>query len=87
MLIAFVALFILAPQYLIWGLAMLFAVFIFIEAGFRRQLPRLVSSVTIALATIAAFVIVFEFFWQIVVALVVAAGAYLMWENLRELWA
>ncbi|MFW5940633.1 MAG: hypothetical protein ACOCXI_02450 [Chloroflexota bacterium] len=87
LLIAFVVLFLLAPQFLGWGLVALISVFIFIEAGFRRQLPRFVNSVSIGLATVASLVLLYEFFWSIVVIIVVAAGAYLMWENLRELWS
>jgi hypothetical protein len=86
MLIAFVSLFLTAPRYLAIGLVMLLSIFIFVEAGFRRQLPRLVSTLTIILAFVATAVLLYEFFWQIVVGLVVLAGAYLMWENLRELW-
>jgi hypothetical protein len=56
-----------------------------VEAGFRRQLARVVDSLTIALAIVAALVLLWEWFWQIVVAAVLLAGAYIMWENLREL--
>lgn len=87
LLLAFVSLALFAPQFLIWGLVALLAVFFFIEASFRRQLPRLVSSFTIALAVVAALVLLYEFFWSVVVGAVLITGAYLMWENLRELWA
>ena len=92
-LIAFVVLFLLARQglldtdFLFFGLAILISVFVFVEASFRRQLPRLVSSVTIGLTVVATLVVVYEFFWEIIVLGVVTAGAYLMWENLRELWS
>lgn len=87
LLLAFVALALFAPQFLAWGLVVLLAVFFFIEAGFRRQLPRLVTSFTVALAVISALVLLYEFFWSVVVGMVLITGAYLMWENLRELWA
>ena len=86
-LLTFVILFLFAPQFLIWGLVMLVSVFVFVEASFRRQLPRLVTSVTILLAVIASLVLLYQFFWETIVALVVTAGAYLMWGNLRELWS
>jgi len=92
-LIAFVVLFLLARQglldtdFLFFGLAILISVFVFVEASFRRQLPRLVSSVTVGLTVVATLVVLYEFFWEIVVLGVVTAGAYLMWENLRELWS
>ena len=61
------------------------SVIIFIEASFRRQLARLVDSVTIALSIVAALVLLFQFFWAIVVLAVILAGGYIMWENLHEL--
>ncbi len=86
LLLAFVSLALFAPQYLVWSLVALLSVFFFVEASFRRQLPRLVSSVTVALAVAAALVLLYEFFWTVVVVAVLTTGAYLMWENLRELW-
>jgi len=35
----------------------------------------------------ATLVLLFEFFWEIVVMAVLVAGGYMLWENLRELWA
>lgn len=86
MLISFVVLFLVARQYLIFGLVSLLSLLIFIEAGFRRRLSQLVTSVTIGLAIVASFVLLFEFFWEVVVIGVLVAGSYIMWENLRELW-
>lgn len=85
MIIGFVGLVLFARQYLIFGLIALLAVIIFVEAGFRRQLARLVDSLTIALAVVAALVLVAQWFWEITVVAVLVAGAYIMWENLREL--
>jgi hypothetical protein len=85
MMVGFVALVVFAPHYLIYGLTALVSVLIFVEAGFRRQLPQLVTSVTNALAFVAALVLLFEFFWEIVIVAVLVAGGYIMWENLREL--
>ena len=87
LLLAFVALALFAPQFLVWGLVALLSAFFFIEASFRRQLPRLVTSFTVALAVVATLVLLYEFFWSVVVGVVLTIGAYLMWENLRELWA
>lgn len=86
-LVAFVVLFLFAPQYRWLGLGLLAGLFIFAEASFRRQLPRLISAVTIVLAVVAAGVLLVEFFWSLVVSVVLVAGAYVMWENLRELWS
>ena len=38
-----------------------------------------------ALAVVAALILLFEFFWEAVIIAVLVAGAYIMWENLREL--
>ena len=34
---------------------------------------------------VAALVVFYEFFWPIVVLAVLAMGAYVLWDNLREL--
>jgi hypothetical protein len=85
LMVGFVALALFARQYLVFGLVTMLAAIIFVEASFRRQLARLVDSLAVALAIVAALVLLFEFFWQIAVLLVLAAGAYIMIENLREL--
>jgi hypothetical protein len=86
MMLVFVGLVIFAREYLIFGLVALISLLIFIEAGFRKRLMQLVSSVTIALAVVASLILLFDFFWSIVVIGVLVAGGYIMWENLRELW-
>ena len=85
LLIGFVGLTLFARHYLIFGLALLIATIVFVEAGFRRQLSQLINSAAIGLAVVAALVLLFQFFWTVVVLAVLAAGAYIMWENLREL--
>jgi hypothetical protein len=85
MMIGFVIMALFARHYLLFGLAGLISVIVFVEAGFRRQLPQLIISATAGLAVVAALVLLFEFFWQIVVLAVIVAGGYIMWENLREL--
>ena len=47
--------------------------------------PMLVTSLTVALAIVATLVLLFEFFWELAVLSVLAAGTYIMIENLREL--
>jgi hypothetical protein len=86
MMVSLVALILFAQQYLVVGLAALVALVVFIEAGFRRRLRRFIGSVTIALAVAAALILAYEFFWLIVVLVVLFAGSYLVVENLRELW-
>lgn len=86
MLISFVILVLFAQHYLIWGLVSLVSLMVLVEAGFRRQLARLVTSITIGLAIISALILLYDFFWQIVILAVLLAGGYIMWENVRELW-
>jgi hypothetical protein len=74
-----------AQHYLIFGISILFGVLVFVEAGFRRRLESLVTSVVIILAVLSALVLIYEFFWQIVIGTVSLAGLYVMWENLREI--
>lgn len=85
LLVAVVLLALFSPRHLVAGVGMLLTAFVFIEAGFRRQLGRLISSITIVLAVLAAGILLYEFFWQLMVIGVVLIGLYLMWENLREL--
>jgi hypothetical protein len=74
-----------AQHYLIFGISILVGVLIVVEAGFRRRLESLVTGLVIGLAIISAIILIYEFFWQIVVGVVLLAGLYVMWENLREI--
>ena len=84
-LVLLVALFYFGQRYLVFGLAAVIALFTFVEATFRGRLVRLVMSVTVALAVIASFVLLYEFFLPIVGVTVLLTGTYLLWGNLREL--
>jgi hypothetical protein len=74
-----------ARPYLIFGVSILVGVLIVVEAGFRRRLESLVTSLVIGLAIISALILIYKFFWQIIVGVVLIAGLYVMWENLREI--
>jgi hypothetical protein len=87
MLLALVLLLLFRQEYLLPGLAAILALFLFLEAAFRGRLTRLVTSVTLGLAVIAALLLLYEFFWQALIAVVLAIGAYILWDNLREVWA
>ena len=84
-MVGFVVLVLLGRPYLLFGLITLLSVLIFIEAGFRRQLARLVDSLTIILSLVAALVLLVTYFWEVAVLVVIVTGAYIMWENLHEL--
>ena len=85
MLISFVGIWMFEREHLISMLVVSIAFFAFAEAGFRGRLVNLVSSANIGLAVVATLVIVYEFFWQLVVAAVLVVGLYVLWDNLREL--
>lgn len=85
MMVGFVGLVLFSRQHLILGLVVMVSLIVFIESNFRGQLSRLIASVTIGLTIVSALVILFEFFWLIVVLAILVAGAYIMWENLKEL--
>ncbi len=85
MLIALVGIVLEARQHLDVALVVSIALFAFVEAGFKRRLTNLVSSVNIGLAVVAALVIIYKFFWQLVVLAVLVVGVYILWDNLREL--
>ena len=44
-----------------------------------------VIGLVIGLAVVSAFILIVEFFWQIVVIGVLTAGLYIMWDNIREI--
>ena len=85
MLISFVVIAMFEREHLISMLVFSIAFFAFVEAGFRGRLVNLVSSANIGLAVVATLIIIYEFFWQLVVAAVLVVGLYVLWDNLREL--
>lgn len=68
-------------------LAILAAIILFFESVFRRWLGQLLTFVTIVLALVAAGILLVQFFRQIALVLVVVVGAYLLLDNLSELWS
>jgi hypothetical protein len=85
MLISFVGIAMFEREHLISMLVFSIAFFAFVEAGFRGRLVNLVSSANIGLAVVATLIIIYEFFWQLVVAAVLVVGIYILWDNLREI--
>jgi hypothetical protein len=85
MLISFVGIAMFEREHLISMLVFSIAFFAFVEAGFRGRLVNLVSSANIGLAVVATLIIIYEFFWQLVVAAVLVIGLYVLWDNLSEL--
>jgi len=84
-MIGIVLLILFARDYLVFGLSILIGLLFFVEAGFRRRLSQLISSLVFGLAVISTIILIFEFFWQWVVLAVLSAGLFVMWENWREI--
>jgi hypothetical protein len=85
LLVAFVLLFYFNPRFLPIWLVSILALFAFIEAGVRGAFTRGVSSFATALAIVAALVLLYEFFWWVVGAVILTLAIYILWDNLREL--
>ncbi len=85
MMMIFVGLVLFASQYLFVGLAGMVVLLTLIEAGARRRLHVLVQRLTVFLAALGTLVLVYEFFWPLVEITIFLAGAYIVWENIREL--
>lgn len=84
-MIGIVGLILFARHYLVFGLGIMIGLLVFVEAGFQRRLSQMVVSLVIGLAVVSAAILVYQFFWEILVALVIATGLYIMWENIREI--
>lgn len=84
-LLAFVGIVLFARQYLLVGVVSMFGIVAVVEAVFRGRLGWLLSRMTNALALLATLVLLYQFFWPLLIGLIILAGAYILWENLREL--
>lgn len=85
LLVGMVALAVAAPQHLFDGALALVGTLVVVEAVFQRRLARLVSTVAVGLAIVSVVVLVYDLFWQLLVIGVLAAGLFVLWENIREL--
>jgi hypothetical protein len=85
MMFSFLILAIFANDFLIYGIASVISLIVFVEASFRGQITRFISSITVGLAVVAGLIIILEFFWPLVVLVILVSGGYIMLENIREL--
>lgn len=69
-----------------WAPAILLAmlVFILVESLFRRRLTRTISVISLVLASVAAVVLLIEFFPYIVMLTLVVLSIYILRQNVRE---
>ncbi len=87
MMIVVVLMIVFARQFLLIGLGGLLLVLVTLEAAFRKRLWALTRNLAIALAFISILILLYEFFWTIIVILVMLMGMYMIIENLRELFS
>ncbi len=87
LMIGTVALSIFYRQHLVLGLAAMLGAFALVDFSMRGRLMRLIDGVAVGLALACGLVLLYEFFWTVVVLIVVITGAYVIWGNLRELRA
>ncbi len=66
-------------------LALIFALFLLVEAVLYRRLERLLLNITVTLAMIAALVLIYEFFWYVLAGGAVALATLIISDNVREL--
>jgi hypothetical protein len=86
MVIVLLVLFIFKPGSLWIGLATTGALFLLIEASFRRWLGQLITAFGVILALVCSTILVIDFWRPILIGLVLVVAAYLLVDNLRELW-
>jgi hypothetical protein len=85
LLVGMVVLAVVAPRHLLDGALLLVGLLVVVESVFQRRLARLVSTVAVGLAILSVGVLIYELFWQLLVVGALAAGLFMLWENLREL--
>ncbi len=82
-LIALVAVVLLAPTEFLPTAAFLVGLTLFIDALFRGVAEQFVNTLAVVLAVATAVILLWTFWQLLLLALVLAAGIYLTWDNLR----
>jgi hypothetical protein len=85
--VALVGLIWFLPNAQVVALAVILIFFVLIESVFRGTFTRTVNAISVILALIAFGILLYTFWWQAIVVGILAAGAFLLLENLRELRA
>jgi hypothetical protein len=86
LLIAAIALIIFNVPYLWASIAILVIVFGLIESILRGSVIRTVNRTAVVLAVIAALILIWQFWEQILIGVVLALAIYLLVQKIRELW-
>jgi hypothetical protein len=83
--VVFALLLVFERAFLLDWLAVMVAVFLFIEAALRGWLTSFVTGLAMLLAAIATVILLVQYFIPVVVGAVIAIGMFLLWQNVREL--
>ena len=85
LLIGLVVALLVAPAYGFIAAILLIAAFIFIESVLRGTVVALVTTISVGLALIASVILAIHFWVPLVIAGALAAGVFVIAQNLREL--
>lgn len=85
LLLALVGALVLAPGYAVAAAVAVIATFIFIESILQRRLTSLIVTVTRLMALVAAAILAITFWQPVVIGVAIAAGAFVIRENVAEL--
>lgn len=87
LLIGVIALILLQVQYLWVGIGILVIVFVIIESVLRGTVINTVNGIAVFLAVVTALILVWEFWEQILIGVVLALAIFLLAQKVRELRA
>jgi hypothetical protein len=85
LLVAIVALLFMGSRYLLAGLSITTILFVVIESILRRAFIQTVSELTALLAIIACVILIVHFWYWILICVLLAIAAFLLWQRLHEL--
>jgi len=73
-----------APRLGVLAAIVLIGTFIFIESLLRGTVVPLVRVTSVVLASVATVILVITFWLPLLIAIAIAAGAFVIWQNVRE---
>ena len=73
-----------APRLGVLAAIVLIGTFIFIESLLRGTVVPLVRVTSVLLASVATVILVITFWLSLLIAIAIAAGAFVIWQNVRE---
>jgi hypothetical protein len=85
LLIGIVGFLLVAPRFLVAGLTVMTLLFVLIESVLRSAFIQTVSEITALLAVVASVILLVHFWHGILVGVLLAVAAFLLFQRLREL--